>query len=180
MNLGLVLVPTQGLNAKQSEFNFTFNGDAGNARIIDTVSFKDNASFSIILPPKVGFGVLLSRSNKLVTGVDFEYTKWSVSNYNTITGLNDVIAIRTGAEYTVKDNRFKVRVGFRYSKMPIVLNNKELDDMSISFGLALPFRSKDKLNVTEMNIGVELGQRGKDDSGLLLEQYINVHNNSGN
>ena len=181
MNLGLVLAPTQGLRAKQSEFNFTFNGDAGNARVIDTVSFKNNASFSIILPPKLGFGVLLSRSNRLVTGVDFEYTKWSVSNYNTLTGLNDVIAIRTGAEYTGKDRRYKLRMGFRYGKIPITLldpitkNEIELDDVAFSFGVALPFRSKDKLNVTEINIGAEIGRRGKNVTGSLLEQYINVH-----
>ncbi|HAW51158.1 MAG TPA: hypothetical protein DCX54_02345 [Flavobacteriales bacterium] len=181
VNLGLVFVPTQGIRTKQSEFNFTYSGDQGTARVIDTVSFEENASNSIILPPKLGLGVLLSRSEKFSFGVDLEYVKWSVSNYNTINGLNDVLTIRTGAEYTGKDNGYKLRMGLRYGQLPISLTNPndkseiKLDEVALSFGVVVPIRSKDKLTLTEMNFGAEIGKRGKNVTGALLEQYINVH-----
>jgi long-subunit fatty acid transport protein len=181
MNLGLVFVPTQALRTKQSEFNFTYSGDPGRSRVIDTVSFEENASNSIILPPKLGLGVLLSRSDRFTVGLDIEYIKWSVSNYNTITGLSDAITLRTGLEYTGKDNRYKLRMGLRYGQLPITLTNRtdnseiKLDEVAVSFGVALPIRSKDKLTLTEMNFGAEIGKRGKNITGALLEQYINVH-----
>lgn len=174
-NLGLVFTPIQGISAKESLFNFTYSRVSGRSRIIDTVSFKDNASFSIVLPPKYGIGLILNNSDRLILGLDLDYVAWSLSNYNTLNGLNDVLTIRTGAEFTDKDNRFKLRMGVRYGKMPIVIDGTKMDEMAISSGVVIPFRSKDKLTITEMNIGAEIGQRGKNTTGLLLERFINVH-----
>lgn len=173
--MGAIFVPIQGLKAKRSDFSFTYSTILGSSRVIDTVSFSENEAFSIVLPPKYGFGLLLSRSENFKVGFDVDYTLWSMSNFNTYGGLEDVYSVKTGAEYKDKDNRFIARMGLRYAKMPIVINNSTSNDMAVSAGMSFPLRSKDKLSYTVLNVGVELGQRGKLAEQWLLEQYINVN-----
>jgi len=175
MDLGAIFIPLQGLKSKRSDFNFTFSDISGSPRIIDTVSFSKNASFSIVLPPKYGFGVLFNRSDKLRAGFDFDYTLWSLSNYNTFGGLKDVYSVKTGFEYTNKDEKYILRFGGKYATLPMVIDGSRSDEMSVTAGLALPFRSKDKLSYTVLNIGVEVGRRGKLEESWLLEKYIKVN-----
>ena len=66
-------------------------------------------------------------------------------------------------------------MGLRFGNMPIDINGVKMQEYAVSGGLVIPFRSKDKLTFTEFNIGAELGQRGKDISGALLEQFLVVH-----
>lgn len=174
IDMGAVFTPTQGLSSKRTDFNFTFSGITGVPRIIDTVSFSENEAFSIVLPPKIGFGVLLNRDDKFKVGLDADYTAWSQSNYNTYTGLEDVYSVKTGLEYTDKEERYILRLGARYANMPLVINNSRANEMSASSGIAFPIRSKDKLSYTVLNIGLEVGQRGKLTDGWLREQFFNV------
>jgi hypothetical protein len=175
VDLGAVFTPLQGLKSNRSDFIFTYSKTSGRTRIIDTVSFTDNEAFSIVLPPKFGFGVLLNRGEKFRVGVDFDYTKWSMSNYNTYGGMDDTYSLKTGAEFTNPDEKYILRLGARYASMPLVINGSKSNEMSATAGIAFPFRSKDKLNYTVLNIGFEIGKRGKVTDGWLEEKFINLN-----
>lgn len=175
LDMGAVVVPRQSLSAKRSDFAFSFSGLSGVPRIIDTVSFVENESFSIVLPPKYGFGFVFNRNERLKLGMDFDYTVWSESNYNTYGGLENSYNIRTGAEFSDRNERVIYRLGARYGSMPIVLNGSRSDIMSASLGFGFPIRSKDKLNYTVLNIGLEAGRRGKIAERWLKENFFRVN-----
>ena len=61
------------------------------------------------------------------------------------------------------------RVGTRFEKTGLVLNNQPIEDFGITFGLGLPVGGLSKIN-----IGVELGQLGTLNSGLIKENYGNI------
>jgi hypothetical protein len=175
MDLGAVFTPIQGLASKRDEFKFTFKNISGTPRIIDTVSYSENASFSIVLPPKYGFGVLFNRGDNWKMGFDVNYTMWSLSNYNTYGGLEDAYKVKVGGEFSDPDGRYKIRLGANYGNLPLVISDSRSDQMAASAGVAFPFRSKDKLTNTVLNIGVEVGQRGKTTDLWIKERFINVH-----
>lgn len=175
MDLGAVFTPIQGLKAKRNDFNFTYSGISGVQRIIDTVSFVDNESFSIVLPPKMGLGFVINNDENFKYGIDLDYTRWSLSNYNTFSGLEDVLELRTGMEVKDKKERYILRLGARYANMPLIINDSKANEMSGTAGIGFPLRSKDRLSYTVINIGVEVGQRGKLTDGWLREQFINVN-----
>ena len=134
-----------------------------------------NKSFSIVLPPKYGLGLVLNRGDRFKLGFDLDYTMWSKSNYNTYGGLEDVYMAKVGTEYIDEDGRFMLRLGGRFGQMPIVINNTRSNEMAASAGIAFPFRSKDKLSNTVLNIGVEVGQRGQLTDQWVQERFINIH-----
>ncbi len=175
LDLGFVFTPLQAMSSKRNNFEFTYSNQTSNPRIIDTVSYSENASFDIILPPKYGLGFVMNKGDDLKIGLDLEYTLWSQSNYNTYGGLDDVYTLRTGVEIHDKEDRFILRFGGRYGNMPLVLNDSPSDEKAITAGVAFPFRSKDKLSFTVLNIGIEAGQRGKLEDQWLQESYIKVN-----
>ena len=63
----------------------------------------------------------------------------------------------------------------RYASLPLELGGSTADDMALTTGLAIPIRSKDKISLTVLNIGIEAGRRGKTTEMWLLEKYINVN-----
>lgn len=175
LDLGAIFVPLQGLQAKRSQFDFTFSKVSGRAVVIDTLNFRENDPFSIALPPKYGFGFLFNRAEFFAAGFEVDYTGWSLSNYNTYGGLKDVISFKTGAEFTDRDEKYIIRLGMRYASLPLELGGSTADDMALTTGLAIPIRSKDKISLTVLNIGIEAGRRGKTTEMWLLEKYINVN-----
>lgn len=61
------------------------------------------------------------------------------------------------------------RIGARFEKTGLVLNNQPIEDFGITFGLGLPVGG-----ISKINIGVELGQLGTLDDGLIKENYANI------
>ena len=64
--------------------------------------------------------------------------------------------------------RVAYRVGFRYEYTYLNLNNNQINDFGISFGMGLPLR-KSKSTV---NFGVEFGQFGTTANNLIRENYV--------
>ncbi|WP_430968558.1 hypothetical protein [Spongiimicrobium sp. 2-473A-2-J] len=67
--------------------------------------------------------------------------------------------------------RITYRAGVRYEKTGMVLNNKEVNNFGITFGLGLPLGG----NFSNLNIGFELGRRGTTAADLVEESYLKVN-----
>lgn len=98
------------------------------------------------------------------------YTENSSYNY-----INSSI-ISVGGFFTPKYNsissywnRVTYRTGFSYKKLGLVVNNTEIDDIGMSFGVSLPMG----LRISNINLGFELGKRGTTDNNLIKENYYN-------
>jgi hypothetical protein len=67
--------------------------------------------------------------------------------------------------------RVTYRAGARFSKSGIVVDNKEINDFGITFGMGLPLGR----NLSNINLGFELGKRGTKYGDLVEESYFKVN-----
>jgi len=66
--------------------------------------------------------------------------------------------------------RVTYRAGLRLDKTGMVVNNTDINNFGITFGLGLPLRS-----FSNLNIGFELGRRGTTSADLLEESYFKIN-----
>ena len=66
-------------------------------------------------------------------------------------------------------SRVVYRVGARLEHTGLEVKNQAVEDFGITFGIGLPMNVLSKIN-----IGVEIGQLGTTDAGLIKENYTNI------
>ena len=66
-------------------------------------------------------------------------------------------------------HRVTYRAGFHYQKSGLVVNDTEIDEYGISFGVSLPIG----LKLSNVNMGFEMGKRGTTDNNLIEENFYN-------
>jgi hypothetical protein len=67
--------------------------------------------------------------------------------------------------------RITYRAGLRYDMTGIVVNEKEIDNLGITFGLGLPMGG----SFSNVNVGFEWGKRGTTAADLIEEKYFKVN-----
>lgn len=67
--------------------------------------------------------------------------------------------------------RITYRAGVRLDKTGMVLNNKDINNFGITFGLGLPLGR----DFSNLNIGFELGRRGTSAANLVEESYLKIN-----
>ncbi len=67
--------------------------------------------------------------------------------------------------------RITYRAGIRMDKTGMIVNNKEINNFGITFGLGLPLGG----SFSNLNLGFELGRRGTTDADLIEESYLKVN-----
>jgi hypothetical protein len=89
--------------------------------------------------------------------------------------LKDSWKASAGIQWTPNDRAaksyFKImqyRIGFHYEKGFLHLNGKDIDDMGVSAGLALPIRKAG----TVLHFTFEAGKRGTIEKELIQEKYL--------
>lgn len=112
-------------------------------------------------------------------GADYEFADWGTRNSGDVTDqlrFRNTSAVRMGGQYTPNPgdvrnafNRFSYRAGVRWAQNYIVLNNQPIQDVALTFGVGMPLRMTGLSNV---NLGLELGQRGTTKAGLSKENYL--------
>jgi hypothetical protein len=122
-----------------------------------------------------GFGV----AHKWFVGVNFFNTSKGHTNpleSNANVKYEATSRVSVGGFYIPKYDSFTsyisrvtYRAGVRFEDTGIVLNNQPIEDFGITFGLGLPVGGLSKINV-----GVELGQLGTLNGGLIKENYTNI------
>ena len=60
------------------------------------------------------------------------------------------------------------RAGFKYINGGLEVNQQDIKDFGINFGLGIPVG-----RLSKADFGVEFGQRGTNDFGLIKENYLN-------
>ena len=68
--------------------------------------------------------------------------------------------------------RMTYRAGLKYQKTGFVMNNQQLNDMSGSLGIGVPIGLLSR-SVSNLNLGIEYGQRGTTKNNLIKENYFN-------
>jgi hypothetical protein len=146
----------------------------------DTLNYQSEDESTIQLPLSYGFGVSYVRENSLEVNFDYYHQAWSKAKFfgsaNPV--LTDLDKFALGAEwipdrFSIRSflNRIAYRAGVKYEKSYLMLNNQQINDFGISFGVGLPvYRSN-----STINISAELGKRGTKQHNLVLENYAKVN-----
>lgn len=180
LTVGAVMSPKTALNGNYTALTLS------NASIIDineltasgdTVSIIDNdlTDGTFEMPMTFGLGAALSLDDKLMLTADFRSEQWSGANFpDPLTQTTDAWRLSTGAEWVPNSRlarnyfqRVRYRAGMHYAKDYLKINNNDIIDLGMSFGLGFPL----KRSRTSVNINYEFGQRGDISKNLMKESY---------
>jgi len=172
--------PKAKLTSKNKRWLATLEQSGSNQSIISENEIDlENTNF--YLPENFRVGAGIGKFQKWMVGVEYqnigkeEYTNTSFSPDNITYKKANVY--RLGGYYipnyndiTNYFNRITFRAGLRYQETGMKINQEDIDEFGISFGLGLPAGRY----MSNINLGVEYGQRGTSSAGLVKEDFFNV------
>jgi len=183
LTLGTGIVFSNAMNGKTSEDQLVYSfseSSTGVEYLHDTASnySKNDISNDIHIPMNVGIGFTLEKSNKWLIGADYNWQNWSNYTYNNIKdpSLTNSKRVSVGGEikpdsYSSKYfKRIAYRAGFRYTTTNLKIDNTQIDEFGVSFGLGLPLRK----SKSTINLAIEYGKRGTIDSYLIKENFTKI------
>lgn len=167
------------LNATNSIFAINYTGSPQFEDIKDTISDQDTRG-SVALPPSLGFGISANFFNQWTLSADYSNQDWSqYTAFGENQGLGNRTQYAFGVQYVYDaySRRFfellHFRAGFRYADSRIVIDQSQLNEYGISFGLGIPISRN--LPQSFINLSAELGQRGDSNPGVIREQFARIN-----
>ena len=164
------------VDAKRTNLVETFEYSGTNEIVKDTF-VNSVEKGSMILPKYTNLGLAYSLDKWLFV---FDYSTQNWSDYELFEESDSLVnsqRISGGLQYTPDISsvnqfykRCHYRVGLALNTTPLQINNTQLEDKSISFGIGIPI----KKNKSTYDISLILGQRGTTSNNLLKENYVKI------
>ncbi len=181
LHVASTYAPAMDLDSENFREISTVDFSSGTGRTIDFREL-DLSDTQFEFPSKISLGAGLGEQNKWFIGA--EYASVGSSSYAdsfSFRGDNgeyeDASQFSIGGFYIPQYNSFSnylervvYRAGFRYDETGLIVNDESINEFGMSFGLGLPVGS----NFSNINLGIELGQRGTRDSGLIQENFLRL------
>jgi hypothetical protein len=156
------------------------NLTSGSTTDQDTLNFQEAEKGKIQFPLTYGVGISYVKEDKMEVNFDYFHQSWSKAKFfgSTNPDLTDLDKFAFGAEwipdrFSIRSylNKIAYRAGIKYEKSYLLLNNQQINDFGISFGVGLPiYRSN-----STINIAAEIGRRGTKNYNLVLENYAKLN-----
>src|SRR5690606_30988400 len=134
---------------------------------LDSTEYIEGAVASIKMPMTHRVGISINKGTDWLIGADVYQSKWSDL---TIGGasqeLKDRMGVAIGAQYTPDITSLSYlklvdyRVGFRYDKTQVQIDNQDINEMALTLGFGFPLPSTRGSTFHKINLSAELGQRG--------------------
>jgi hypothetical protein len=141
----------------------------------DTLSSSTDGNYEIDVPARFSLGFTTGIKDKLKVGFDYSIQDWTdVESLNSIDSYTLDETFNCGIEYI--PNKFSLRnyfkhvhykAGFYYNKSYMKIDNNQINNYGITFGLGLPIVNQK----TRLNVSYTYGKRGTTDNGLIQEDY---------
>lgn len=180
-----VLINTQGnLTSENTQTLGSFSLVTGNnVEVVDVDLDASNLrNTELKIPTRTTFGLGFGENKKWFLGAEYSFQQMGDFE-NTFLGLDnidygDANTYALGG-YWIPDyrsltgyfNRITYRAGLRYDMTGMTINNKEINNFGITFGLGLPLGA----DFSNLNVGFELGRRGTTDANLIEESYFKIN-----
>ncbi|APG65170.1 hypothetical protein LPB136_07340 [Tenacibaculum todarodis] len=185
LNAGVSVQLESNLTEKNQAYLYSLSFDGSGFEIPrDTLSASSTVT-TFNIPLKTNLGVGLGKRDKWYAGVNYEFQD-ALDNNSAIGstymyGESNKLAI--GGFYLPKINsissywnRITYRAGLRFEDTGLLVdgsgngnNFTPIKDFGINVGLGLPLGNR----ASNINIGLEYGQRGTTDNNLIQENYFN-------
>jgi long-subunit fatty acid transport protein len=181
---GATFAAQTDINAKIDSLGVNYySSSAGFDIIKDTVEFVEDHKGTVTLPLSFGFGIGFKKGTKWTVAADFAMQNWSsFQAFNENKGLKNSMRVSMGAQYIpnlkaigTKNylKRVHYRFGGKYMQSALELRNSQLTEYAVTLGFGFPVAGNYLLRSFSMvNIGVEVGERGTTNNGLVKEQFI--------
>ena len=182
LTIGATYALAADLKTKKTQNIRSFTGNIDFGAIKDTISYEENVSDVTTIPAKIGGGLSLEKDKKWTIALDFKTSNWGQiqSNENNVDYKNNY-TISSGFEIVPKYDAFnnyfkriKYKFGVRYTTAYLSINNTDINEYGITFGLGLPIKRTDT-SVPGLNLGIEYGNRGVANNGLVQETFVNFN-----
>lgn len=192
---GQLKIPIQNKHTLQAMYSYqpTVGLDSRNSRIFSTQSLSteiltdvvridlassglENTKLDLSSMTRIGLGY--GKNKKWFFGV--QYNLINSSNFANEFFKRENILYRNSEKWIVGGyfipnyssftnywSKVVYRFGFRTEQMSTIINNTPLSEKAISFGLGLPLAG-----YSNVNVGLEISQRGRKDLGLIKESAI--------
>ena len=176
ISIGFNTSNTPEIKAKRSNLVETFEY-SGEYEIVKDTFVNSVVKGDMILPRYTNFGLSYTRDKWLFV---FDYSTQNWSEYELL-GESDSLVnskrISGGFQFTPDISsvnqfykRCHYRLGIALNTTPLQINNTQLEDKSISFGLGIPI----KKNRSTYDLSIIFGQRGTTTNNLLKENYVKI------
>ncbi|MFZ5553709.1 MAG: hypothetical protein ACOZCO_11390 [Bacteroidota bacterium] len=195
-SLGATYGFSSKINAREEFFSHTFENTGYAEYIKDTIQYVDSTKGYISLPRKIGYGIAWELRDsvdgraysKTIISLQYETQDWKY--YTEVFG-NDTVSdfLKNSSMFSLgiqfipyishtagKINfwkRMNYRLGARYYTTYLSMNETQLKQYGISFGLGIPLLHSASSSM--LNFSVEGGKRGTDANGLIEEKYLNFN-----
>jgi len=140
----------------------------------DYVLGEDTIYRDFFIPQKIGVGIALGIPNKLTVTGDYYIQDWTGSMEGENHKTTKYSSMHFGAEYIPDYEALRgyhklitYRVGGYYTNYYLMVNDYQLKDYGITFGVGLPVRTLK----SSINVAFTLGTRGTTDYNLVEENY---------
>ncbi|MEP7264610.1 MAG: hypothetical protein ABI772_08930 [Bacteroidota bacterium] len=199
---GLTVSPEMNINGKRDELWVNYFLRSGNIELRrDTVSFVEKEKGSVKFPIQAGIGFTVSEGQKWLIGFDARFQQWeNLEIYGVNAGLNNSLRIATGMQITpdIKSLKYANRITYRFGgfysspkltdftsmlggvyligklfdKAALEVKNSDINEAGVTFGFGFPLRGKPYFS--DLDISVELSERGTVKQNLVRERYVRL------
>lgn len=177
---GVTYAPSVKLSGTVNTLAYNYRPASGDEIVKDTVTFSETKG-EIKMPSSfnVGVGFYFGKSWTLLA--DYKVQDWSqLTILDKNQGLNTRSEFSIGIENTPNPDAvakflqsLSYRVGYRYTTTRLIVNSQNVNEYGINAGIGIPvLKTKTKSSV---NIGIEFGNRGSKENGLIKENYTTLY-----
>ncbi len=133
----------------------------------------------LTLPTKTAFGLGIGEPRKWFLGAEYTMLKTSeftneIFSFDNAT-YQDASTVSVGGFFIPQHNSFTYwkravyRAGIRFENTGLKIENQSISEFGMSFGVGLPVGDF----LSNVNIGIEVGQRGTTSQNLVKENFVN-------
>lgn len=173
--------PDSKLSSLNSRNIATIQYSSSGAEILVEPLDVDVANTNLTIPSKLAVGFGLGQNKKWMLGTEITFQKSSSmgNRFNDINNVNYENSTRfaLGGFYIPNYNTFSkyyekiiYRGGLRYENTGLIINNTAVKDYAVTAGIGLPLMGV----FSNINVGLEYGQRGTTSANLVQENYTNI------
>ena len=174
--LGGTFENKSNLKSNNTLFKYRILNAYGNGHV-DTLINDTVSTSKLTLPTSFGLGFSVTLYDKFTINADYTMQNWKGLNVlNQDQTFFNSNSFAFGMEYCTAQlspvywKTIRYRVGAYYTNTYLNINNQQINDYGLTFGLGIPV----KFNSTQINASFQLGTRGTIENDLLKESYIAV------
>ena len=183
---GLTYTPKSDItsNNTRSFSTIVISGLTGQEFVINTIegdlAAQNLEKTNLTLPSRISFGAGIGQPRKWFIGAEYAFQKYSqfsnpifdIENTNFVDGSSISIGGFFVPYYNSFSNYWKratYRAGVNFSHTGLKINDEDINEFGISFGVGLPVGGM----FSNANLGFEIGKRGTTKQNLIQENFVN-------